>query len=488
MQVKDRELLESIWQVGMRVPDLVRKVAGRVHLRDIQQWARTQRERDAQDTTAPKKGGKQRRLPSWMSDRPLLGLSTQQRDALDALFFQTWRGAIGVRQLWEQLRDDPRQEAAFAASDGREGWISWRQVRRYYNAQESAQLFRRAPTVSQTRAVLPRTLEPFVALQADCISLGSWSYPRNVPQGQQHQYIFVCVDYVTRYCWLCTFRGKLIPSKTINCMKKVVADVRERYGSWPRNTVLRVDNGSADFPRSFVDAVQAHEPNIRVEHGVSNNPNSQAIAEGTVGIWRGVARRTLRNRDTSDWPALLPEMNAMLNNRKNAAIGYTAPADLLQAFDDGDETVIDAALQTMRERASKRRGPGGTVDTALREGLDKVRLVNQAYLKAKLRGNTLKFIPRWSQRVWTVEKRRGGGAAPYEYRLNNDTGAWYPRELLQVVTEVVAAPDVANDDTDDYEVAKVLRVQGQRARVLFRGYPTAEWVDVADVPANLLPT
>ena len=90
--------------------------------------------------------------------------------------------------------------------------------------------------------------------------------------------------------------------------------------------------------------------------------------------------------------------------------------------------------------------------------------------------------------MWTVEKRRGGGAAPYEYRLDNNTGAWYPRELLQVVAEVVATPDVANDDTDDYEVAKVLRVQGQRARVLFRGYPTAEWVNVADVPANLLPT
>ena len=50
-----------------------------------------------------------------------LGLTTEQLDALTELFWTRNRGAIGVRQLYEQLRDDPRQRAAMEASGGREG-------------------------------------------------------------------------------------------------------------------------------------------------------------------------------------------------------------------------------------------------------------------------------------------------------------------------------------------------------------------------------
>ena len=87
-----------------------------------------------------------------------LGLTQQQLDALNELFWTRNRGAIGVRQLWEQLRDHPQQKAALAASDGREGWISWRQLRRWYALWEAPQLMRRAPAVSKTRGALPRAL------------------------------------------------------------------------------------------------------------------------------------------------------------------------------------------------------------------------------------------------------------------------------------------------------------------------------------------
>jgi hypothetical protein len=52
---------------------------------------------------------------------------------------------------------------------------------------------------------------------------------------------------------------------------------------------------------------------------VANNPNSQALAEGAVGIARGVLRRMYKAYDSSDWPTMLPEANAIMNNRKNAA-------------------------------------------------------------------------------------------------------------------------------------------------------------------------
>ena len=49
MDADDEKLLSELWSVGMKVPALVRKVAGRVPLRAVQAWAREQRLRDAQE-------------------------------------------------------------------------------------------------------------------------------------------------------------------------------------------------------------------------------------------------------------------------------------------------------------------------------------------------------------------------------------------------------------------------------------------------------
>ena len=311
-----------------------------------------------------------------------------------------------------------------------------------------------------------------------------------VPAGQQYRFVFVCIDTVTRYVWLCTFRGKLSNRKTARCMERVVKDVRERYGGWfpgRAKTTVQSDNGKSDFGSEFTRVVQALEPRIKHTHGVANNPNSQALAEGAVGILRGVLRRMFRAYDSSDWPSMLQEAGAIMNQRKNAALAYTAPADLVDAFQDGDQAVVDRAMAALRDRAAKRRGPGGTVDTALAVSTP-VRLANLAYMKSKgFRGNTLKTIPRWSQRVWTVTRRRGGGAAPYQYKLDNGKPEWYAQELLQVTRVALKAPDVASEQKDEYEISRVLQVRGGNAQVLYRGYPTAEWTPIGNVPANLLP-
>ena len=129
MAPADEKLLSELWSVGMKVPALVRKVAGRVPLRAVQAWARERRLRDAAEP-ASSSAAQPRKLPAWMAQAELasLGLTQQQLDALNELFWTRNRGAIGVRQLWEQLRDHPQQKAALAASDGREGWISWREL------------------------------------------------------------------------------------------------------------------------------------------------------------------------------------------------------------------------------------------------------------------------------------------------------------------------------------------------------------------------
>ena len=94
-------------------------------------------------------------------------LSEQQRDALEELYYGEFRGTVGVRALWESFNDtNERQKQDLRDSDGNKGWISWRDMRAWYNAQELAQVTRNAKAVSKTLARVPtqRDLKPFARM------------------------------------------------------------------------------------------------------------------------------------------------------------------------------------------------------------------------------------------------------------------------------------------------------------------------------------
>ena len=121
-------------------------------------------------------------LPSLLNNNrhlPQAGNSLEHRVLLELLWDKHLHiiNLLWLLQLWEQLRDHPQQKAALAASDGREGWISWRELRRYYALWEAPQLMRRAPAVSKPRGALPRALVPFASMQVDCMDMGSWARP-----------------------------------------------------------------------------------------------------------------------------------------------------------------------------------------------------------------------------------------------------------------------------------------------------------------------
>jgi hypothetical protein len=78
-------------------------------------------------------------------------LSDEQRDALETLYYGEFRGTVGVRALWEAFNDtNERQKQALQASDGERGWITWRDMRAWYNSQELAQITRNAKPSSRT--------------------------------------------------------------------------------------------------------------------------------------------------------------------------------------------------------------------------------------------------------------------------------------------------------------------------------------------------
>ena len=88
-------------------------------------------------------------------------LNAEQRQVLESLYYTEFRSGIGMRALWERLKEHPRQKAETLANGtdtkGRpkKAWINWRDFKQWYNGQETAQLTRRAPTVSETRSGVP---------------------------------------------------------------------------------------------------------------------------------------------------------------------------------------------------------------------------------------------------------------------------------------------------------------------------------------------
>ena len=167
-------------------------------------------------------------------------LNDKQRDVLESLYYTEFRSGIGMRALWEALRDNPLQKAAL--DTGGAAFIPWRDFKLWYNSQETAQLMRRAPTVSQTRSGVPPPgqLYALAHLQSDLIDMGELA-------SNNKRYIMNTVDVVTGYSFLQTWNGGINNRQTSRVMTEIVDAIRQWQGAWPRETVLLTDNGSADL-------------------------------------------------------------------------------------------------------------------------------------------------------------------------------------------------------------------------------------------------
>ena len=415
-------------------------------------------------------------------------LSDDQRQVLEELYYTEFRSGIGMRALWEALRENPLQRAALDA--GGPAYIPWRDFKLWYNSQETAQLTRRAPTVSQTRSGVPPPGELFALshLQADLIDMGE------LASGGK-RYIMNVVDIVTGFSFQQTWNGAINNRQTARVMEEIVDAMRSWVGAWPRPTVLLTDNGSADFGQEFTDTVEAYEPLIVVEHGVPNRPNSQGAVESSNRTVRGVLRRLLRSKglEQDQWPEHLVEAGYVMNTRPSSSIGWVSPADAMTAFFGGSaddaETVVK--VQTaIRKTANSRRGPGSRrTDKPLKKGQN-VRLASDSYMKTakSLRGNVMKQGARWSETLYQVTRVNvPGPGAPTQYKISDGTGKWHPHELLMKIDAVEKPPDAATADRGEFAIEKILDYNARTRKylVLYTGYWSPEWQPAAMVPADL---
>ena len=425
---------------------------------------------------------KRRKLGRPKKDRTL---SPAQRKVLEDLYYTEFRSAIGMRAAWAALRDNPQQKASIDAGD-QTFWIPWATFKQWYNSQEVAQLMRRAPTVSETRATIPAELVPLAYMQADCLDFGDLSY-------NGRRYVMNLVDTVTGFSVQQTWRGNLNARQTSRIVQEFVDVIRQWQGNWPRATELRCDNGQ-EFGAEFKQAVETYEPLISVTHGVANRPNSQAAVETSNGVFRGVLRRLMRSKGLpqKQWPNHIVEAGYIMNTRPSVRLNWESPADAFNAFfgnSPQDQATVVKVQTAIREDLNARRGPGTTHQTPYNVG-DSVRLANDYYMKTakSVRGNVSKQGPRWSVTVYTILKRqRPGPAAPWQYKISDGKNIWHQHELLMQIDAVEPPPNAATAARTDYKFETILDYnrQTQKYLVLYTGYWQPEWEFRANVPANL---
>ena len=438
-----------------------------------------------------------RKLPAWMAAPPVfdrgqndaavagLDLNPQQLAALNHHYYTVFKGGVGMRALYESMRNAPLQ-----SSPDR---VSWRDLRGWVGAQAVNQLYRRAKTINKSRASIPRIFEPFVIMECDLIDLGSKKDKATNTfkwQSEGYRYVFNCIDIVTRFTWQFPIKKKEA-RETARAFTTLIDSVRAGWGGrWPRATVLITDNGT-EFEDSFERAVVTYEAQIRVQHGKPHDMAATAAVENSNKAWRGQMRQVLYTKKTLKWSRLLDMVNANLNNTPNHALAYLTPTDVYEAFREPDATsddIIKRARNAAESAVKRRRKANAVVETPLQVG-DQVRLVNQQYLKAQLRGNELKMMNRWSKRVYTVKRVRISGemADQNAYQLNTGKPEWYTLDHLQVVQRNTPPqePPANVQDREDFEA---LVVSGQRMHqptgaavprqewlTTFRGYPYPEY-------------
>ena len=417
----------------------------------------------------------------------LAELSDGQRDALEELFYGEFRGTVGVRALWEAFNDtNERQKAAMQASDGGRGWISWRDMRAWYGAQELAQITRNAKPSSKTLAHVPtqRELKPFVRMQLDSIVMSKKTadgVEAGLPDGGYTAIINLVCNF-SRYTYLGAVK-RLKQDQVAASIIEFIHATRLHYGRWPaEKTVVFVDGG-AEYGKAFRRAVMAEEPAIRFVVAPPANPNSQGVVENNNRVVRGVMRRHTRahqaqqaatqKRSESYWygpgGATLRQINSLVNSRPVREIGYQSPADVLAAAladprTDEDEKIVAAAQKHALAIAGARRGAAHI--TPFRVG-DLVRIINPYYLKQKgMRSNLLKQRPRWSITRYKIRRVEGDVGDMPRYDLEDDnSNAMYTHDMLTlantsepVPADIIARPrtyflDKAvaadSDDSDD---------------------------------------
>jgi hypothetical protein len=247
-----------------------------------------------------------------------------------------------------------------------------------------------------------------------------------------------------------------------------------------------------DAAKAAIATAQGVDLSLISEADVERAIDSGAVKGAATAVTNCMEGVAASITTTTDLEKKAAQKACVTGSAKNALIDSLGLVDATELKDSMlNRYVEEAAKGNMIDAVKVCVGAIADADTgkAAKQEACRTTTAKEAYMKAKgMRGNTMKSMPRWSERVYVIDRRRGGGAAPYAYRLEGRPKKdVYARELLQVVKGDLPPPPEASAERDEYDIARVLRVQGGNALVVYSGWPDAEWTPIGNVPANLLP-
>ena len=470
--------------------------APKLKLREAENYfkLRKQKERIAKESD-PKR--QKTRKDKQTAKSRIGGLSEEQLELLEDVFFRQHKGTVGVRALYELLKQ----------TDTDIDKPSWRDVRAWHAAQETVQRHARANKRSKTLVTLPtdEQMRPFVRFQIDTIVMaqgnnkkdddGAWKPGQSLTDTKDKRglpdngmrVVYHMIDLFTSYSFLAA-APKNNQDNAIRSVQEFIEAIRLQYGDgeWPggKPFVVFSDDGE-EYQSKFQEEVKGYEPLARLVRNPAGNPNADAVVEGANGVFRRIAKRYAENTKSkrsgsksylSYWfgskkGEILQEINALMNNRPVSSLGYQTPADVLaaaMASDPSEEYKDVVAKATGAKQGTARARRSASHITAYKKG-DKVRRISDQYIKsAGMRGNVMKQAPQWGkiQTVTGVQAR--AGVVP-RYQLDG-VDEWITHDRINIVRGgIVLKPPPAVFENQTYEVTKQVP-----NRVFYKGYPLAE--------------
>ena len=339
----------------------------RLKLREAEEYfkLRKQKERIAKDSD-PKR--QKTRKDKQTAKSRIGGLSEEQLELLEDTFYRQHKGTLGVRALWEILKKTGEQKAALNSGKKLpEGFLTWRDVRAWYNAQGSVQRHARANKASRTLVKLPTDaqMKPFLRFQLDTIEMAqgnnkkdddsAWKPGQSLTEDkdkrglpdQGMRKVYHMIDLFTNYSFLAA-APKVDQDSAVKAVTEFIEAIREQFGNgtWPHDEpfVIISDSGK-EYQKSFQEErVRAFEPKARFVRNPPGVPNADAYVEGGNAVFRRYAKKYAENMREkhknssksylSYWYGgpkgeILQELNALMNNRPVSSLGYQTPADVL---------------------------------------------------------------------------------------------------------------------------------------------------------------
>jgi hypothetical protein len=374
-------VLSKLYTPKLKLNDFVLKVLKqypKLQLKNIEEFWKTKNFRATKDVLKDK--------PEKTATERIAGLDKEQTEALSDLFYRQHKGSIGVRALFELLKQDPRQIAELERTNNKFGWINWRSLRAWYNGQESVQLHRRAKPKSKTLVNVPRedTLQPFAIMQLDTIEMAqgvrntdpaytpndtsdNMRDKRGLPSGGKRK-VFHLIDLATNDSFLGA-SDVLAQDSAIAVYSEFLYAIYEHFGRWPvEETVISTDDGK-EHKSKFRHAMEnllvpgstTETLPIKIKVNRAFSVNDQAVVEGANGVFRRLAKRYAENTKSKRNPnanylgfwygkggEILRELNFLMNTRPVSSLGYQTPADVLKAGSIPPMMTIPAANEPSR--------------------------------------------------------------------------------------------------------------------------------------------